>query len=214
MNFKGFEKNVQSIPVPAPVFDSILEAITNISELKLMLRIIWLLQIYNRKPPLITEAEIISDKIVSKTIGPPNTIQELLITLESYGIISSSVKKNDQVKIIFLNSEKIKNHIEKSDIILHGIQPDPWKETTDISDIPNIYSIYEQNIGIITPHIAELIKESENLYPIDWIEDAVKQASLQNKRNWAYVSSILNRWTIEGKDNGKHSRHTRQTRYR
>ena len=211
MNFKGFKKNVQSIPVPAPVFDSILEAITNISELKLMLRIIWLLQIYNRKPPLITEAEIISDKVLSKTIGPPNTIQELLITLESYGIISSSVKKNDQVKIIFLNSEKIKNHIEKSDIILQGIQPDPWNETTDI---PNIYSVYEQNIGIITPHIAELIKESENLYPIDWIEDAIKQASVQNKRNWAYVSSILNRWKTEGKNNEKHSRHTRQTRYR
>lgn len=211
MDFKGFNKNVQYVPVPAPVFDSILEEITNISELKLMLRIIWLIQIYNRKPPLITEAEIISDKIVSKTIGPPNVIQELISTLESHGIISSSIKKTDHLKVIFLNSEKIRNQIMKSDILLQENQPDPWNGN---SDIPNIYLIYEQNIGIITPHIAELLKESENLYPIDWIEDAIKQASVQNKRSWAYVSSILNRWEIEGKDNGKHSRHTRQTRYR
>ena len=82
------------------------------------------------------------------------------------------------------------------------------------NEIPNIYSIYEQNIGMITPHIAELIKESENLYPVEWVEDAIKHASKQNKRSWAYIESILNRWKIEGRDNGEYSRHNRPTRYR
>ena len=61
MNFKGFKKNVKYIPIPAPIFDTLLESMSNISELKLMLRIMWLLQIYNRKPQFITENEIIDN---------------------------------------------------------------------------------------------------------------------------------------------------------
>jgi|TARA_B110000263_G_scaffold114749_1_gene99987 DnaD/phage-associated family protein len=211
MDFKGFEKNVRAIPVPSPVFNIILESITDMSELKLMLRIIWLLQAYNRKPQFITESEMISDKLISKITGESNKPKEMLKNLESYKIISTSITKNENHRIIFLNSETIKERIRNSNIISEDIHLDPWEAN---ADIPNIYSIYEQNIGMITPHIAELIKESENLYPMKWIEDAIKQASIQNKRNWAYVSSILNRWKTEGKDNGKHSRHPRQTRYR
>ena len=211
MNFKGFKKNVKYIPIPAPIFDTLLESMSNISELKLMLRIMWLLQIYNRKPQFITENEIITDKLTSKLIGGSDKVIESLCTLENYGIIKSSKQKSDGIKIIFLNSETIKDRIAKSDLLIETNQTDPWEKD---NEIPNIYSIYEQNIGMITPHIAELIKESENLYPVEWVEDAIKHASKQNKRSWAYIESILNRWKIEGRDNGEYSRHNRQTRYR
>jgi len=70
----------------------------------------------------------------------------------------------------------------------------------------NIFSLYEQNIGIITPIVAEELKEAEQLYPPQWIEDAFKEAVALNKRSWRYIARILERWASEGKDSGEHKR--------
>ena len=211
MDFKEFKKNVKYIPVPAPVFDILLENISDISDLKLMFRIIWLLQMYNRKPQYVTESEIIADKLIAKLTQSTSKTIKSINNLEKYGVLKSSVNKHDNNKVIFLNSNSVKEMIEKSNLPITGTDLDPWESN---HNIPNIYSLYEQNIGMITPHVAELIKEAENTYPVEWIEDAIKHASTQNKRSWAYISSILNRWKIEGKDNGEHPRHNRKTRYR
>jgi DnaD/phage-associated family protein len=70
----------------------------------------------------------------------------------------------------------------------------------------NIFAIYEQNIGMITPMIAEELKEAERLYPPRWIEEAFKEAVTLNKRSWKYIARILERWASEGKDSGEHRR--------
>ncbi len=70
----------------------------------------------------------------------------------------------------------------------------------------NIFALYEQNIGIITPMIAEELKEAEKLYPLQWIEEAFKEAVTLNKRSWKYIARILERWASEGKDSGEHRR--------
>ncbi len=74
----------------------------------------------------------------------------------------------------------------------------------------NIFGLYEQNIGIITPMIAEELKEAERLYPARWIEDAFKEAVTLNKRSWKYIARILERWAIEGKDSGEYKRDTKK----
>jgi DNA replication protein len=70
----------------------------------------------------------------------------------------------------------------------------------------NIYTLYEQNIGMITPMIAEELKEAERLYPPQWIEEAFREAVTLNKRSWRYIARILERWASEGKDSGEHKR--------
>jgi DNA replication protein len=70
----------------------------------------------------------------------------------------------------------------------------------------NIFALYEQNIGMITPMIAEELKEAEKLYPPQWIEEAFKEAVALNKRSWKYIARILERWASEGKDSGEHKR--------
>jgi len=56
---------------------------------------------------------------------------------------------------------------------------------------PNIYELYETNIGILTPIIAQELERLEIEYTYAWIEDAVKEAVLQNKRNLKYIMRIL-----------------------
>lgn len=68
----------------------------------------------------------------------------------------------------------------------------------------SIFALYEQNIGMITPMVAEELQEAEKLYPPRWIEEAFKEAVVLNKRSWKYVARILERWASEGKDSGDH----------
>jgi DNA replication protein len=70
----------------------------------------------------------------------------------------------------------------------------------------NIFALYEQNIGMITPMIAEELKEAEKIYPPQWIEEAFKEAVTLNKRSWKYIARILERWASEGKDSGEYRR--------
>ncbi|MCH8052144.1 MAG: DnaD domain protein, partial [Chloroflexi bacterium] len=63
---------------------------------------------------------------------------------------------------------------------------------------PNIFALYEENIGSITPLIADELKDAEKRYPAEWVREAVREAVELNKRSWRYVASILRRWETEG----------------
>lgn len=66
---------------------------------------------------------------------------------------------------------------------------------------PNIYKIYESNIGVLTPMIAERLNDIEKDYSPEWFSDAVMESVKNNKRNLAYIEAILKRWVAEGRDN-------------
>jgi DNA replication protein len=64
---------------------------------------------------------------------------------------------------------------------------------------PNIFVLYEQNIGLLAPMIADELKDAADQYPQDWIEAAFREAVQQNKRKWSYIRAILRRWETEGR---------------
>ena len=65
---------------------------------------------------------------------------------------------------------------------------------------PNIFILYEQNIGMMTPLIADQLRDMEKSYPPDWIDEAFDLAVASNKRKLRYIQAILKRWETEGKD--------------
>ncbi len=56
---------------------------------------------------------------------------------------------------------------------------------------PNIFVLYEQNIGALTPLIVEELEDAAKEFPPQWIEYAFAEAVKQNARSWAYVKKIL-----------------------
>ncbi len=66
-------------------------------------------------------------------------------------------------------------------------------------DRPNIFPLYEQNIGLLPPLVAEELREAGERYPAEWVEEAFRLATQQNKRKWSYIRAILRRWETEGK---------------
>jgi len=84
-------------------------------------------------------------------------------------------------------------------------EPEPAKPTRP-APAPNIFRLYENEIGLLTPMIADSLKDAEQDYPADWIADAIRIAGAQNKRSWAYCEAILKRWKVEGRGDSKEKR--------
>ena len=78
MKYEGFPKGVRSIPVPTPIFGSLLEKIDDIDELKCTLRLIWLIQKKRGRNQYVTEGEIKSDRILSNSVGSQQNIMNAL----------------------------------------------------------------------------------------------------------------------------------------
>ena len=76
-------------------------------------------------------------------------------------------------------------------------QPEP-----DIPDAltsrPSIYALDEENIGSLPPLLIDELEEAGKAYPFAWLEGAFREAVAQNRRNWKYISRILERWKLEG----------------
>lgn len=71
------------------------------------------------------------------------------------------------------------------------------------SETRNIFRVYEENIGALTPIISEILANAEKDYGIVWVIDAITLAVKNKKRNWRYCETILARWREEGKDDGE-----------
>ena len=82
---------------------------------------------------------------------------------------------------------------------------------------PSIFTLYEQNIGLVTPIIADRLVEAIERYPESWIEDAIAEAVSYNRRNWRYIQRILENWATEGRtdetNRGDSARHLNRAKH-
>jgi DnaD/phage-associated family protein len=77
-----------------------------------------------------------------------------------------------------------------------------WEGKTEprvVADQPNAFRLYEQNIGPLTPLIADQITQAIRDYPADWLEDAIGEAVAYNRRSWRYIVRILENWKATGR---------------
>jgi len=75
---------------------------------------------------------------------------------------------------------------------------------------PNIFRLYEENIGPLTPLIADALKDAEETYSAEWVAETIDLAVKNNKRSWRYCEAILKRWKEEGRGE-KQNRRDAQT---
>lgn len=67
------------------------------------------------------------------------------------------------------------------------------------NDPPTPFYLYEQNIGPLTPLVADRITRAMEDYPVAWIEDAIDEAVAYNRRSWKYIERILESWSQQGR---------------
>lgn len=209
MKFSGFPNRVRSIPAPAPLFGQLLEHIDDLAELKCLLRVIGLLQQKKGYPRFLTLREALADRVLATALGSSDAIPNALDACVRRGTLAMAIIERDQneERLYALNTERdrlaLSRAASQTIIVAHSqtqSDPEPWDTTIERH---NIFALYEANIGMLSPMLADELKEAEALYPMNWIEDAFREATAQNIRSWRYIARILESWEREGKSAGR-----------
>ena len=211
----GFPARMQFTPIPNVFFSHLLPQISDIAELKTTLHIFWLLYPKKGYPRFTTYGELLNDKSLMSSLRegdkpPDELLGNALEMAVNRGTILHLVLDRDGAPedIYFLNTDsnrQIVAKIQNGELRLSGLKAGE-QTYIETEEQPDIFTLYEENIGIIGPMVAEELKEAEKLYPEAWIRDAIKEAVKQGKYKWSYISAILERWSAEGRGNGTYRR--------
>ncbi len=217
--FQGFPARTEYVSVPGAFFSRLLPEIGDPNELKATLAVIAALYRKKGYPRYISLNELLGDAALMgglKGEGPPEARlrRALDMATERGTLLSLSIEDaKTSENIYFLNDEAGRQALAKiasGEMKITGVKAGPRPEVPG-EPAPDIFTLYEQNIGMLTPFIADELREAEKLYPPAWLRDAVREAALHNKRNIKYVSKILENWAAEGRSDGTYQRHNQET---
>ncbi len=217
--FDGFPSKMEFTSIPNIFLSKLVPEFSDIAELKATLHM--LAAIYRKRgyPRFVTYKELLADAaLMNGFAGAEKPAEEIL-----RGALKMAVERGTFLRltlegdgadedVYFLNSEadrKAVARIENGELRLSGLKT-KGQAYVVAEKQPDIFTLYEQNIGVLTPMIADELREAEKLYPEDWIRDAVKEAVNQNKRKWSYISAILERWSSEGRSDGTYQRDSKK----
>jgi len=208
--FNGFPARSMFTPIPAIFFSSLVPQITDIGELKVTLFVFEKLYPKKGTPKFVTFRELLSDVSVIGALrdmekSPEQVLREALQKAVARGtLLTVAAENGDDVYVLNTddNRQALEN-VRSGELSLAGLSVKPVPVAA-AAETPDIFTMYEANIGMLTPMIADDLRDAEKNYPADWIRDAFKEAVSLNKRNWRYISRVLERWSAEGKKDGTH----------
>lgn len=205
--FKGFSEGKQgAVAIPLAFFRDLLPQIDDLAEIKLLLHIFYRME--NQEGPFryVTWTSLYDNPAFVSSLDRDQSVAWDLLAdavnsaVERGVLLKAEIETSGETETyLFLNSPKGR-------AALRALQSGQWRPAAvgELSvpaprETPNIFRLYEENIGPLTPLLAETLGEAEDTYPADWIEDAVRIAVQNNKRTWRYVAAILDRWQREGR---------------
>jgi len=216
--FPGFpEGRLRLTQIPNLFFSDLLPIIDNMAELKVTLYAFWALSQKDGRVRYLRLTDFLNDSQFMNGMGPTQTLasEALLDGIERAvargTFLHVNVESADgKMDLYFMNTEKGRAAVEGITKGEWRPQPDEEAPVTLMVERPNIFVLYEQNIGTLTPLIADELRDAEQTYPVRWIEEAIELAVTNNARNWRYVQAILERWRQEGKNDGISRRDTQK----
>ncbi len=208
--FPGFPAGKLAVtPVPNQFFSELLPLIDNLAELKVTLHLFWLI---GRKSGALRYArldELLGDDrflagLATTPAAAETILQDALERAIARGILLHLTVHRNQVSeewymVNSANGREVVARLASGELdLLADVAEDIQLQV----ERPPIFVLYEQNIGLLTPMIANELRDAEKHYPADWIADAFREAVTMNKQNWKYVRAILERWRTEGRSFG------------
>lgn len=188
-------------PLPNVLFSEVFPAIGDLAELKVTLHVLYLLHPKKGSLRFVTGAELLADRALMGALGADEKearealARALDLAAQRGTLLHRKVEESD---IYLLNSEETRQALERAGQEGGRLKIEPAPERGEARR-PNVFELYEKNIGPLTPMLAEELKAAEREYSADWIMDAFRIAVDNNVRKWSYVRAILEDWTREGK---------------
>jgi DnaD/phage-associated family protein len=217
--FEGFPLKMEFTPLPSIFFSQLLPYIDDVAELKTTLHILATLYRKEGYPRFVSFKELADNSdlmasLRSETETAGETLHRALkMAVERGGILHLELERDGQMQDIYLLNNQAERQtarkIAHGELELKGLKP-MNRNQAQPKETPNIFTVYEENIGMLTPMIADELKEADKLYPNTWIVEAIREAVSLNKRNWRYITRILENWQTEGKSHGTHRRQSKK----
>ena len=209
--FAGFPHRSNYVPVPAALFSQLLEDVHDLGELRCLLRVLFLLHRQQGRVRYLTASALEADVTLLRACHgdaaePRMAVKRAVDACVDRGTLLRVPVESEgrREEVLLLNTPQNRTAVEqlrRGELELDGLTP-----AAPVEEPPaprqDVFTLYEENIGVITPLIAEELKDAEETYGRDQIEDAMREAVAQNRRSWRYVEAILKRWAQEGKEHG------------
>lgn len=207
--FSGFPPGkTRLVSLPEPVFSELLPLIDDLNELKVTLFCYWRLSQEHGAIRFVRRDVLLKDEALLKglhrepgeeaTVALNRALEQAIARGTLLHVHAEQDGKPEDW--YFANTPKGRAAVQQ---IERGV---PLEDTPPISQAevsrPNIFVLYEQNIGMLQPLISDELRQAEREYPAQWIEDAFQLAVEANVRRWSYIRAILERWATEGRGDG------------
>jgi DNA replication protein len=192
--FQGFRDSEKFTQIPDSFFHHLLSGVDDLDELKVTLYALW--RIGNMEG----HVHFLREQDFAPCVPDPRPALEKAVKRGSLlEALPPAASQDDQPKataLYFLNSPR--GQAAAQAFTRGQWQPDAGLTAPPPPERPNIFRLYEENIGPLTPLIADALKDSEKTYPPEWVAEALEIAVKNNKRSWKYVETILRRWKEDG----------------
>ena len=203
--FAGFPAGGRATTVPSVFFSQVLPYIQDDTELRVTLYAFYALGRRKGYPRFVTLNELRAEAPLMASLSQDGEAERLegglALAVERGTLLSLDIEHDGRRERIYLLNtpagHRAVEQIQDGRIELGRVLP-PVQEAP-LLERANIYQLYEENIGPLSPIVAQELHEAEELYPLEWIEEALNEAALQNKRSWRYAAAILQRWATEGR---------------
>ena len=163
--FSGFPPKSKFTPIHNIFFSEVLPRIDDLAELKVTLHIFWVLYQKRGYPRFITYGELLGDPALMRGIegqgSAPELLRQGLNQAVSRGtLLHLPLERDGEVRdLYFVNTDADRRAVEKikSGELKLGelVKAEPYQISPEQ---PNIFTLYEKNIGMVTPIIAEELK--------------------------------------------------------
>jgi DNA replication protein len=205
--FAGFpDGKLRSVPMPEPFFTELLPLVDHLAELKVTLYAVWCLSLKPGTYRFVQRADFAEDDLFMGGLSASprqaeEALDDALERAEARGTLLRVIVEDAEAErhLYFLNTAKGREALDK---LTRG----EWRpESFDgavfrLSQMrSNVFTLYEQNIGALTPMISEELRDLAETYPAQWIEDAIRVAVKNNVRRLKYILAVLERMRAEGR---------------
>jgi DNA replication protein len=204
--FSGFPAGeLRFTSVPDLFFARVLPQIDSLVELKVTLHFMWVH--YRQTRQAISYNELLTDETLMQSLALIDENVELALgqgltrAVERGTLLHMQIDDNNGPQDLYLlNSERGRQALDKFKAGEVGVVATSGAEIAAPGKRSNIFELYEDNIGLISPILADELKDAEATYPPQWIADAFKIAVENNVRRWSYIRAILERMATTGRD--------------
>ncbi len=213
--FEGFPANSQKTAIPNVFFTRLMPLIKDAAELRIALHVFWALQQKKGAPRFVTFRELLGDGTLASGLGEDMTERIEALERGLRGAVEKGILVTTEVeakglrhRLYLLNAPGCARDMER----IRGKGVDIGETLIEIpagEPRPDIFSLYEENIGPLTPIVSEELKQALEEHSEEWIADAIEEAVRYEARNWRYIEAILTKWKTEGRSGGTDRRHTK-----